>query len=425
MSLKTRFALSFSLVFVLVSLVTGWLSYMLVHQQLQDTFQQQVAAQALNYLAKVSVRPRIIPVPTAQEHIMLLHLCCGQSTYDTLYVSRRDSHRAPYYYLSLEKEQEDGSLLVLNYGVSRQPLNSGLRSFVQRWLLINLFGLMAMLTLAFWLSRWLWQPLRQLIHAFEQNSLKANWVRLSMSNHSPEIQSLIESYNRMVGRLQNQSQTQEAFYTAIAHELRTPLSNMKLQLQAQPTEHASQAGVVCHLNEQVERMIYITNTFLLLAKIENQQIQAVMTQVELTDLIYEVIEELQGIFSSKEQSIQMHIHGEPFVFLCDRYLLQQLLNNLLVNAGRHAPARAVVRIELSYLEMHYISISIQNPSAYPAVRLPPIQLKQSFFSTSPDAQSVGLGLWISQQIANLLNWKMSIETDEHLFKVNLFKSIHS
>ena len=153
-----------------------------------------------------------------------------------------------------------------------------------------------------------------------------------------------------ITRIKALERAREDFFTSMAHELKTPLANIRAHLSAlQASDYEWSAGEQMEFlqtaDEQVERLVGMINHFLDASRIEAGALRLDREPVLLPELFEDVQERLEALIASSKRSLTIHIDpGAPAV-LADYELIVSVLTNLLSNAFRYAPEGDTVRLE--------------------------------------------------------------------------------
>ncbi len=221
----------------------------------------------------------------------------------------------------------------------------------------------------------------------------------------PELADLAHSLNGMLARLEEAFTRLSDFSSDIAHELRTPVSNLMTQTQvslSRPRDAASYREILESNAEEFERLTRMVSDMLFLAKTEAGHTGALMAaNSEPVDLAREV----QGLFEfyealADEKAVALELCGQGTV-QGDRLMLRRALSNLLSNALRYTPRGGTVKVTLAYSNEHCV-LTVENPGeSIPAQHLP--RLFERFYRADASRQhatgeGTGLGLAITQAI---------------------------
>ncbi|RJG14669.1 sensor histidine kinase [Massilia cavernae] len=162
-----------------------------------------------------------------------------------------------------------------------------------------------------------------------------------------ELAPVVSAFNGLLGRVQAGATAQHDFLANMAHQLRTPLAGMKLQLEWLGARHAGDADSVRSVGlmlQSNERMIRQVNQLLALARAEPSRFEkARLEPVDLARLLAGVVQYFVGEAGKKDIDIGFDL--EPTMVLGDSFLLGDLIDNLVDNAVRYTPpgGRVTVR----------------------------------------------------------------------------------
>ena len=208
-----------------------------------------------------------------------------------------------------------------------------------------------------------------------------------------EVLPLVRELNLLFDRVRLAFAAQQHFVADAAHELRSPLTALKLQAQAlrRAQDDVSRDAAIARLNDGIERAINLVGQLLVLAREESQRSAEPLQAVDLQELsrqtVADVLPQAQarhidlGLATTDAVSTQGHF--EP---------LHILLRNLLDNAVKYAPEGGQVDI----------SLAMRNGAAVLAVEdsgpgIPDEEMGRVFdrFYRSAGTQAVGSGLGLA------------------------------
>ncbi|VVP19513.1 heavy metal sensor histidine kinase [Pseudomonas fluorescens] len=290
--------------------------------------------------------------------------------------------------------------------------------FLQRmqhliWLTVGLSALATAL-LGAWAARSGLRPLRRMSAVARGISAQSLNARLSEAQMPPELAEMAHSFNAMLARLDDSFQRLSAFSADIAHELRTPLSNLLTHTQVtltrpRPIEDYREA---LHSNlEELQWMAQLVNDMLYLAKADHGLLIPKREPLALADEADALLEffaplaEDCAVTLSREGTAQ--IEG-------DRSMLRRALSNLLDNALRFTPASGEVRLVIQDLP-NAVRVSVENTGEGISAQLLP-RLFDRFYRADPARQEgssehAGLGLAITQSIVRAHGGTIHCESD--------------
>ncbi|AUM69183.1 heavy metal sensor histidine kinase [Pseudomonas fluorescens] len=277
--------------------------------------------------------------------------------------------------------------------------------FLQRmqrliWLTVGLSALATAL-LGAWAARRALRPLRRMGAIAGSVSARSLNARLPEEQMPAELAELAHSINAMLGRLDDAFQRLSAFSADIAHELRTPLSNLLTHTQVTLTRERSLEDYreALHSNlEELQWMAQLVNDMLYLAKADHGLLAPHREPLQLA----EEVDVLLDFFAplAEDANVRLNREGESRIE-GDRNMLRRALSNLLDNALRFTPVDGEVRIRIVD-EVQGVSVSVENSGeGIPADLLP--RLFDRFYRADPARQEgssehAGLGLAITRSI---------------------------
>lgn len=249
-------------------------------------------------------------------------------------------------------------------------------------------------------TRWGLAPLRQVTDMVSGISAERLAERLPDDHLPTELKPLATAFNAMLARLDDSFRRLSEFSSNIAHELRTPISNLMTQTQvalSSARDKDAYKEILYSSLEEYERMAQMVGDMLYLAQTDNGLLKPGLENVDLA-------EETQGLFDyfeawAEERSVALTRTGSATV-PGDRLMLRRALSNLISNAIRHTPAGQTVHVALNS-HGDKATVSVENPGpAIPAEHLP--RLFDRFYRIDPSRQrkgdGAGLGLAIVKAI---------------------------
>jgi two-component system, OmpR family, sensor histidine kinase BaeS len=157
-----------------------------------------------------------------------------------------------------------------------------------------------------------------------------------------EVAGLGRVFNDLADRLRSEEEQRRRFTTDVAHELRTPLTVLKSELEAiEDGLMVADPDTVAQLLQQVDLLARLVQDLRLLTQAEAGELTLQREAVDVGALVTGA----SGAFRARaaEAEVRLAVDAPPVVALVDAERLQQLLNALLDNALRHAPAGSEVR----------------------------------------------------------------------------------
>ena len=244
-------------------------------------------------------------------------------------------------------------------------------------------------------------PLHRVAEMAASISVERLGTRLQSNAVPTELSALVAAFNAMLARLDLAFQQLSDFSSDIAHELRTPVSNLMTQTQVALSRARDADGYrdILHSNlEEFERLARMIGDMLFLAKADNRLIVPKRETVDLQQEVARLMEFHEA--QASDRGIRLTAMGSARV-AGDRLMLQRAISNLLSNAIRHTPADGTVSITLAPDEGGAI-IAVENPGAGIAPEHLP-HLFDRFYRVDParregSEENSGLGLAITKSI---------------------------
>jgi two-component system, OmpR family, sensor histidine kinase QseC len=234
---------------------------------------------------------------------------------------------------------------------------------------------------------------------------------LSDDQPAAELAEVIHSTNDLLGRLAASFERERRFAADAAHELRTPISVLKIQLHNLAHELPTDNPGVASLKDGIERMNHLVEQILALYRTTPDQFMAKFTRLDLHALAREVLRQKYNEFESKNQQIEL-VGGSSDI-IGDRFAIETMLQNLLSNAAKYTPddGQVLVTVEAN---SHGTALIVEDsgpgiaPDEYARVF-------ERFYRGGGDRHAsnepgCGLGLAIVKHIAELHDARITLDS---------------
>lgn len=246
------------------------------------------------------------------------------------------------------------------------------------------------------------RPLRRMAALADGLSASRLTERLPEAPLPVEIRTLAAAFNTMLARLEESFQRLSEYSSDIAHELRTPVSNLMMQTQVALSRARSleeYRELLGSSMEEYERLARMIGDMLFLAQADNRLLVPRREPVELAEEVARLVEFYEAL--AADRGVRMQQTGTAWVS-ADRAMLRRALANLLSNALRHTTAGGVVTVSLSTSNEAAIML-VSNPGEIPREHL--ARLFERFYTGDParrfSGEGAGLGLAIARSIARM------------------------
>lgn len=272
---------------------------------------------------------------------------------------------------------------------------------LQRWFWIVL-GASTLLSAALgWLvARNGLEPVRAVTQTAASISAGSLKRQIPLEPVPDELRELIMAFNAMLGRLDDAFGRLSNFSADIAHELRTPISNLRthtevvLALKRAPEVY--EENLQSNL-EELNRLSTLIDRLLLLAKADHGLIALDRQPLELQPLVQKLFDYYELL--AEDQGIELYLTGDGRV-LGDSLMIQQVVANLLSNALRHTPGGGRIFVSLTERAQE-VELVVENPGR----TIAPEHLEQlfdRFYRADPARRegqaNAGLGLAIARSL---------------------------
>lgn len=183
--------------------------------------------------------------------------------------------------------------------------------------------------------------------------------RLKADTLPEELVDLAEAFNAMLARLEDSFRRLSEFSSDLAHELRTPISNLMTQTQValSRSRSADEYRDVLYSNvEEFERLSRMISDMLFLAKADNGLIVPSRGKVDLASEVRDLFDYYDALVD--ERGITLVASGEGSV-RGDRLMIRRAINNLLSNAVNHSPRGGSVKVRIDK-SGDLVEVSVEN-----------------------------------------------------------------
>ena len=165
-----------------------------------------------------------------------------------------------------------------------------------------------------------------------------------------EISRLIETFNEMISRLDRSFRQVKQFSTDASHELKTPLTILKgeveVALRKERGSHEYEQILKSNL-EEINRMSQIVEDLLLLSKADSGEIRLNREDMDLTEILNEVVAQVNVLAQSKNLRIETSNHHEEIHIFGDPLRIRELFLNLIENGIKYTEEGGSIHIRLA------------------------------------------------------------------------------
>ena len=311
---------------------------------------------------------------------------------------------------------EDGLLGAVMRLSDARALYDSLRQVQIRMYLMLIAVAAVVVCITFWITHRVTRPVKEMNGVISQMAGGDLSVRVPARGHN-EFAQLAQSFNTMCERLEVLDKSRSQFVSNASHELKTPLSTMKILIETMlyqdPLDPGMTKEFLSDINKEIDRLSSIISDLLTLVKMDDNEMELQREAVPLGDLLSDNVKRLQPL--AREKGIEMNLSvREPLTAQADPDRLTQVFYNLIDNAVKYTPRGGRVKVELSRSGRHALIKVADTGIGIP--RADQAHIFDRFYrvdkARSRETGGTGLGLSIVQQIVKLHGGSVSLTSDE-------------
>jgi signal transduction histidine kinase len=208
----------------------------------------------------------------------------------------------------------------------------------------------------------------------------------------------------MIDRLSKAIRDEKQLIADLSHQLKTPLSILKGELETtlRRVRTSEEYVEILHSNlEETNRIVRILESILLLARLDSREIALNKTDFELSSLVDEVLEDLSPLLEKRNVSVSRAMK-DPITLHADAHQLRQVFVNLLDNAVKYSPLGGTIAVK-TWKDQAYVFFSIGNQGeGIPGGDICRI-FDRFYRGQNKKEKGFGLGLSIAKSIVELHN----------------------
>lgn len=285
-------------------------------------------------------------------------------------------------------------------------VNAAVRRVTVAIALIGLAGLAAGMLVAFALANSLARPLTKLASTAQRLGDGDLSARAGDVGGASEIRTLGESFDEMAGRVERTVRSQREFVANASHQLRTPLTGMKLRLEsaAAETDDPEMKRQIAAADVEVDRLADTVDRMLVMARgVEEGR----ATSVDVMDIAVRAVDRWRG--PAEQLGVSVIADGEGGYISADPVDIDQVMDNLIDNALAHGAGP--VRIEASRVGTEVrLSVSDRGPGIPQRERA--LVTERFYRGKGAGPGGSGLGLSIARELVAKWGGELDVESHE-------------
>lgn len=255
---------------------------------------------------------------------------------------------------------------------------------------------------------------------FPQIVLSKVRIFLELYNQKVLLQKKLKKIEETESYLQKALESRDEFLSICSHELKTPLTSLKMQIQLNERMRSklgeekafsleNMKKFIDQADRSVERIIHLVNDMLDISRVATGRLSLNLEEVNLSNLAKEVTDRLMPIMEMAGNKVSLHLEDNLLV-RADKFRIEQVLTNLLMNAAKYAPDSPVEVILKNIEGCACLSVKDHGNG------ISSEDQKRIFerFERAIDSHVVsglGLGLFISKEIIALHKGVIKVESE--------------
>jgi PAS domain S-box-containing protein len=204
----------------------------------------------------------------------------------------------------------------------------------------------------------------------------------------------------------------DEFLSIASHELKTPITSLRLQLEMlmRPGRSGDVTKPIQNAVKQLDRLTLLVNDLLDVGRLESGKMNYHIDVVNIADVVREVTDAMMPQFLATGTVLNVWIEGSPVAFL-DRYRMEQVLVNLLNNALKYGLGKPV-DVHLSKVNGEVVLTIRDRGVGISQNQIPKIFDKFERGGKVSSIAGLGLGLYITHEIVTAFRGKITVRSSE-------------
>ncbi len=351
-------------------------------------------------IGKIYIIPEVIDTLKKKDHTVL-----------------RKKERRFYSCASIlnQKSEKIGAVLIVS---SAEEIFSVLDEIRKKLFLITIFTCAIIFVLAFFIANLIMEPLKKILVVLEKISAGQLDQRIEIKNKN-EFAQLASSFNKMTNKLAQIENTREEFVSNVSHELKTPLSAIKVLTESMLNEKDIPLDIyrefLSDINSEIDRMTNIVNDLLTLVKLDKKRFPLNISDTNLNNMLENIIKRLTPLADKKNIELEFTCN-KNIMLQADEMKLSLAISNLIDNGIKYTPSGGKVKINIDSDE-NFAYITVQD-NGIGINESEQEKIFERFYridkTRDRETGGTGLGLSITNSTIIMHNGNIKLTSDEGL-----------
>lgn len=300
----------------------------------------------------------------------------------------------------MEKEAERSGLIQRFFTRQiRRHVKTGSRGYTMWWKVSRIFDRLEQMT----------------DQAAEGTFLESDYNETRLSRLESKWAAYLGKAALDQARLRKEKERVESLVSDISHQIKTPMTNIRLYASlleeslADQTETDRNLDMLNEIIRQADKMEFLIRALTAVSRLESGLVKVVPEKSELSVLLAEAASEIRPAASRKQIRIENHYNGKAEAYF-DRKWTKEALVNVLDNAVKYSPAGTKVLLSVQEYQMYHMISVKDHGIGIPEEEQPEIFAR---FYRSPRVQreeGVGIGLYLTREILKKENGYMKVRS---------------
>jgi heavy metal sensor kinase len=328
------------------------------------------------------------------------------------YITVQEGHISPFPLRTILYQPRSNALVQVSLSMEN-TINAQRRLFIILILAGPLLLLLSSIGGSFIIRRAL-APVKSVVHTAQKINADDLSMRIEARGRNDEIGELVDTFNRMITRLEGAVRRIRQFSADVSHELRTPLTIIRGEVEVMLRKERSKQDyreILASILEETQQMENIIDDLLLLSRVRSVQRELVMEEFPLHEAVVKIIGQYNS--AAKGKNIRMEPADiQPVTFTGKRTLTERMISNVIDNAIRYTPSGGSIKISLVQKE-EAVELTVADTGIGISEEALPSIFDRFYVvdkSRSKENGGTGLGLAIVKWIADTHNIRIRVNS---------------